>query len=947
MNAGDAALAGGERLGALRERERELAVLDRAIDAAAGGAGAVVLVEGPAGIGKTSLLRAACARAAGRGLRVLEARGGELERDFGFGVVRSLLARVIATRPEAERGTLLAGAAALGAAVLGAVEDPQLGADPSQAALHGLYWLVANLSDSSPLLLAIDDAHWADDPSLRFLQYLGTRVEGIPVLILVAARPAEQLDEVKLRLEPPVLRPAPLSEEASREEVRAVLGADVGKELCTACHRATGGNPFFLSELLVEIQSEEPGAATPDSVAERGPERIARSVLGRIGRLDPAAPRFARALAVLGPESPLRRVAGLAEIEPGEASRIADLLAGTEVVAAERPLSFVHPVVRTAIYDDVPAGDRAALHRAAADLLSGEGAPSGMVASHLLATEPGLDESVVARLRAAARDAQARGAPDTAARYLRRAVAEPPPAPERGATLLELGTAEFLSGQLEGAEEHLEAAIVSVDSFPERLAATQLLAGLLAMTARPSDGVAAIEARIAEVAEDDPQLAAQLGSHALNFARISPISRRSVADWRRRLAERVAAGDEEDPLILASVAADMAMAGDPVERMGDLAERALAAFEPADFAVWSGWAPYVAVRCLGVAERFDLTREALDVAIRETGAGGAAPGISVLSCYRSELQMRLGELSGAEQDARTALDVAVSHGPPVAIPAATAWLADALTEQGELEQAMALLAKPPFAAPAATIPDVYTLYMVLAVRGRLRLAERRFEQAAEDLLELGRRLNELGELNPALMAWRRNAASALAALGDLDGAGALAGEELQRARAFGGRRAIGAALRVAGEVGGGEAGLTLLEEAAALLSESPARLERARSLVALGAARRRAGQRAAAREPLAAGMDLADRCGAAPLSDLAREELLVIGARPRRRAVSGREALTASELRVAELAASGMTNKEIAQSLFVTLRTIEMHLSNAYRKLGIGSRQELGAALGA
>lgn len=170
-------------------------------------------------------------------------------------------------------------------------------------------------------------------------------------------------------------------------------------------------------------------------------------------------------------------------------------------------------------------------------------------------------------------------------------------------------------------------------------------------------------------------------------------------------------------------------------------------------------------------------------------------------------------------------------------------------------------------------------------------------------------------------------------------------DELARARSWGSPRMLGMALRIAGLLRGGEAGLELLHEAVEVLERSPARVARAHALVELGAALRRAGRRSQALDPLRRGLDLAYRCGAPPLAERAHRELVVLGARPRRPLLTGIGALTASERRVAEMAAEGMTNRQIAQSLFVTLRTVELHLTHVYQKLGIDAREQLGAAL--
>jgi DNA-binding CsgD family transcriptional regulator len=195
------------------------------------------------------------------------------------------------------------------------------------------------------------------------------------------------------------------------------------------------------------------------------------------------------------------------------------------------------------------------------------------------------------------------------------------------------------------------------------------------------------------------------------------------------------------------------------------------------------------------------------------------------------------------------------------------------------------------------------------------------------------------------MPWRSDAALSLIALGDCREASRLCAEEIELARQWGAARGLGIALRAAGAAEGAGRGIELLTEAVSVLRPSPARLELARALIDLGAAHRRAGSRAVARELLREGLDLAHALGGLALADRARRELVVAGGRPRRDAIRGRDALTPSELRVAQLAAGGQTNRQIAQSLFVTQRTVENHLTSTYGKLGISSRPELPAAL--
>jgi DNA-binding CsgD family transcriptional regulator/Flp pilus assembly protein TadD len=307
------------------------------------------------------------------------------------------------------------------------------------------------------------------------------------------------------------------------------------------------------------------------------------------------------------------------------------------------------------------------------------------------------------------------------------------------------------------------------------------------------------------------------------------------------------------------------------------------------------------------------------------------------------MHLREGAVQMAEADAAAAAEVGAAHGLHPTDPMASGFLIDALRERGELGDAERALRD---ARAPEPIPDAAIFQMLLFARGRLRLARGQTREGLEDVLLAGRREVEIGGVTPAGMEWRSTAAIAYARLGEKDEARRLAGEELELAHAFGAARAIGIALRATGLAEGGERGIEILGEAAELLADSDARLEHARALVELGAAMRRAGRRREARAPLSEGRELAIDCGAKALSESALEELRASGARPRRSALRGPDSLTPSELRVAQMAAGGRSNRKIAEDLFVTVRTVESHLSQAYGKLEISSRRELSGALG-
>jgi DNA-binding CsgD family transcriptional regulator len=276
------------------------------------------------------------------------------------------------------------------------------------------------------------------------------------------------------------------------------------------------------------------------------------------------------------------------------------------------------------------------------------------------------------------------------------------------------------------------------------------------------------------------------------------------------------------------------------------------------------------------------------------------------------------------------------------MPALVSLLIDVLLERGEVRTAETELI---VSGMGGVIPDTLWSSGVLLVRGRLRLAQRRAQQASEDLIELQHRVQRWGMSGSPLVQAGTAAAVALTALGERARARELAESELVHARRWGAPSAISRSLRALGLALDGPRGLVLLEQAVDVLSDSPVRLARAHALAELGAALRRANRRSRARQPLREALDLARRCGATGLAKRTHEELLASGERVRRYTPIGVESLTPSERRVAEMAAAEMTNRQIAQALFVTVKTIETHLAAVYDKLGISSRHELPDAL--
>jgi DNA-binding CsgD family transcriptional regulator len=350
---------------------------------------------------------------------------------------------------------------------------------------------------------------------------------------------------------------------------------------------------------------------------------------------------------------------------------------------------------------------------------------------------------------------------------------------------------------------------------------------------------------------------------------------------------------------------------------------------------------YHACIALTFAECYEEALRRFDEALADARRLGSLPHVLGLSCYRAFRHLRVGNLADAEADARVALETG-PRLPGVHAAVALAVLLETLAERGQPEAAEAANERYRL---AEQFPTMLHAGSVLAARGRLRLAELRPAAALGDLLAAGGLLARLRSPSPSMAPWRSTAALAHLALGAPAEASALAAEEVTLAQAYHGPRALGIALRAAGLAEGGRRGIELLRQAVGVLDGSAARLEHARGMTDLGAALRRAGHRAESRDILRPALDLAHRCAALALTERARTELIAAGGRPRRLVLSGLDSLTPSERRVAQLAAVGLPNRDIAQNLFITARTVEGHLTHAYHKLAITSRDQLPAAL--
>jgi DNA-binding NarL/FixJ family response regulator len=928
----------------LLERERELERIAGALRDAVEGVGSVLLVEGPAGIGKTTLGLTAADDARSCGMRVLRAAGRELERDFPYGVVRQLLDPVLRVAAPADREGLLEGAATASAALGLATID----AAPSEfAVLHALYWLVANLSDERPTLILVDDAQWADVASLRFLSFLAPRLADLPVLLFLCARPDEwepgtlfagTSSDVASR----PLMPLPLTPAACALLVRARLEGSVDGALCAACHAATGGNPFLLRALLDELADNRgSGTASAERVLAMGPRVVTRAIVTRLDRLSGDARPLAAALAVLGDGASVEELGALAGLSNGEVRRAEGELARVSIVTAEDGIRFAHPIVRNAVYADLSPDEHDRLHRDAAGLLEAAGAAAERVAAQLLAVDPAADRGVCATLRRAAEIARTSGASHSAVAYLRRALAEPCPEDQRAELLVELGEAEYLVDARAALAHLREALELTTDPCRYAQIATRL-GWLLTLSASPEAAVVTAERALTRLGDRDPDLRRSLQATILTAGHHDP----SLASVCEPIAAQVREAEPDDglgarrvqALLLSDAYRGDGSAGELAARAGRLLADGLLLRED------NGYAGFILpIRALIEADS-EQAIVWLDRAQQQARARGSVQSLYADLMFGCLAHLRRGELADAIQDGVEAIEgIELWGGGQIGRITRVGWLAAAQIEVGDLEGAGRTLARG--APPDGQAPDLigWHRFAFMTARASLLLARGDPRGSLQVILEAAHRYEPRSLRS---LGWRSHAAQCLTLVGDEpERAVKLVEVDLELARRWGAPGPLGVALRTRGLVLGDHDGEDSLREAVAVLDASICKLEHAKALVELGAMLRRTARRREGRELLRSGLELARGCGAASLAARAEEELRAAGGSPRDVIRAGVDELTASERRVARLAASGMSNKQIAQTLFVTVKTVETHLHRTYQKLEVSSRGQLAQAL--
>jgi DNA-binding CsgD family transcriptional regulator len=909
----------------LIERDLELVALGDALRRLQASHGSVLVIEGSAGMGKSRLIQALAERASGAGAVIALTRAVELDASLPLAVVSRLLLgplRACADRRARDAIAALTTTTASSSVPL---------AEGATAVLYALAEGVEALADAGPLVVAVDDVHWADRASARWLAQLAERALELPVLLAVAHRPDELDPELAARF-----RVAPgAAVLAPRELSVAGVAALVARRLphahtavAAVCRRVTGGNPFLVSELLAAVDDNRISAAQLEALT---PRTVRDGVLVRLARLPAGALELARATAVLGDGARLHHAAQLAGLDPRVVAQPADALLAADILVGRDPLAFRHPLLAAAVRDELGPFERSRMHRDAAELLAADGEYE-RAGAHLLEVSAAGDPSVVRLLRDAAARAGGRGDANTARRLLERALDEPPAPELRPEVLMELAVAEAALGE-PAALAHADAAVAGID---DDVNAASFLRRVARIHHARCDyaTAAAVAARALERAGRDAPNHEQLQATWMLSSGLNPGTVDANKAAVNALVMAFLAGREpEEPALLALIAIALTLANaDPAEAMrlataaieGELATDEDGLGHGLDYAL------SVFLRC-GHHRRLETMAAAV---LDWAAARGSLTMTAGAAVWRAPGRLRLGDLDGAAADAETALRP-LRHGWNVNGPQAYATLAEVCLERGDLAGAHEAI------QAGAAIQMTHPHFVMTT--GLVRQAHGDAEGALVELRRAGEMLESTwGITNPNVLPWHPAAALAALQAGRRAEAEALAAAGVDLAADTRVPAVQGLAMRAYALVTGQ---IERLRDAHALLQDTDDQLEAVRTRVELGSALRRAGSRAHARAELAVARDEAERLDLPALAARAEEEQRASGARPRRARRTGLAALTPSELRIARRATGGASNRQIAAELYLTPKTVEWHMGNVFRKLDVGSRAELATSL--
>ncbi|KMS82485.1 hypothetical protein ACZ91_57435 [Streptomyces regensis] len=873
----------------LWERDAELATVAQALDvlcADQSSAGSLLVIRGEAGLGKTALLAETRRIAERRGCAVWSARGAETLRSVPFHVVRQLLQPALLSLLPEEAREYLGDWYDIAGPALGIAEPQADNADP-QYVCDGLVAAVRRLSRRQwPLVLLVDDAHWADQETLRWLAAFAERLDDLSVLVVVARRPGEVSGDSARLLDAVAAagRPVPtlsaLTPDATAGLTRATVGRHADDAFCREVWAVTGGNPYDTVELLAKVQDSELQPVEAQAGELRALNRAARGggLVDRLKGLGLEATRFAWAAAILGTGITVDMVAELATMNDELARTCAELLCNARILTRPEPpagtertdgeLEFVHPLIATAVYNSIPPGVCTAMHGVAAQMITERGRGAAEAARHLLKVHPDDDEELVGQLREAAREHLAVGAPDAARRCLERALAEPPLPEVHAHVLYELGCATLLTSPAVTID-HLQSALgmPGLDG-DDRVDAVVRLSQALLHNDQLEEAVRTVEAEAARHEAGPVRMrlqAFQFMWEGIHGETVSPARSRRLAE----LASTCAGRDNAERALLILRGFDAMTHGESADEVIDLCDRALVNGRLAPGLGWTDpeWGMEL-LMMLGsaytYADRLDRAESLFAEARRVyTTAGWRGGHLSLANAFLGLAYRRQGRLRDAESTLREDLVLAERVGRRLPLYwSATCGLVDTLLARGRVEEAWSVAERYGFAPP---YPSTIVLPDIRSVRGRLLLAVGRTEDGINELEAAEKTAASRGGHNPVLAPWSIDLAKALAGQ-DPDRAAQLAADARRQAERFGTDTAIGEALRCAAALATGQRAVQLAARAVTYLEASPCQYEHAAARVEYGIAARSVAE-------LSRGLDLARACGAEGLVTQAREVL--------------------------------------------------------------------------
>ncbi|MEV6312721.1 AAA family ATPase [Streptomyces sp. NPDC051840] len=870
----------------LYEREPELAAAAEAVDALCGGqaVGGLLVFSGEAGIGKTALLGEIQAMAADR-CTVWSARGGETVTSVPFHVVRQLLQPALDRLPADETRALFGDWFDIAAPALGLADPSGPQPDP-QGVRDGLDHVVSRLASRlshRPLLLVVDDAHWADGESLAWLAGFTARLTELPVLVVQAHRPQEFADrdaDWAIADAPkdggPASHPAltrvalrALTPEATAELVRAGLGEHADDPFCREVWAVTGGNPYEAVELVAKAQDRElaPIEESAGLLRELGASARGSGLVARLERLGTNANRFAWAAAVLGTEISQDLAARLAGMSSAEAADCTARLRDARIVTGFDPLEFVHPLIASAVYRSIPPATRTAMHGRAAWAITQAGLGPAAASRHLLEVHPDDDQELVAQLREAARQHLAVGAPEAARRCLERALEEPPRPDDRAALLYELGCATLLSSPATTVQ-HLRAALDTPGlDGAMRIDATFRLASALSHNNQLKEAALSLAAEASRTAPGPGLMRLQAAHFLWEGMQASEDDGPGRSARLASNADHLKGRDNAERALLTLRAFDAMLRGENAQLVVDFCERALVDGRPARGLGWTDteWG-FELPTMVGITYAFtdqpDRAEALFSEAVRAFEISGwSGAHLAFAHTLLGLVHRRRGRLAEAEGFLREGLRRAdrAGSGLPVHWDAACL-LIDTLLARGRTAEARLVADRYDFGPP---YPSAMVLPDAPCVRGRLLLAEGRTEEAVAELEAAGAALEPRGRFNGVWAPWAGDLARALA---DTDPARAaqLAARARVHAERFGTDTAIGEALRCV-------ALFAPEEEAVQLLADSVRHLEASSSAYEHALARFEYGVAISSQRELARAQKLATACGAEGLATRAQQ----------------------------------------------------------------------------